>query len=183
MENVVVPALDQIEGVNYEVMPEFRLIVRRKTWPPDSYLQVQLKSTDWSQGSSEKRQFKNCEGYDGMLEQVPRTLLPVAENGDRSGVKHGKGNQTIVDCTINGITTQAKSYIATPDTTTVDGKKKDGDSKFNSWHKTSSTLEIPYDAGDGFDQMVETLIVKSNGKFYLLYAVQSKQQLVDNGVF
>lgn len=80
------------------------------------------------------------------------------------------GNQTSVDCHVDGVATQVKTY---------DPKSRAANAK----HRVNGKKGQPYTAADGVDQLVEGVIVKSGETFYLLHAKQPLDALLYNGVF
>ena len=87
-----------------------------------------------------------------------------------SDVAYLPGNQTAIDCHFGGRATQVKTYMI---------KHKVADAS----HVVKGRSAQPYSSTDGIEQLVEVAIVKSGERFYLLYAMQLKDDLVSHGVF
>ena len=79
------------------------------------------------------------------------------------------GNQTAVDCHWFNLATQVKTAERT--------------GKANTGHRKNGVNCRPYSDTDGIEQLVECLIVASDGDYYLLHAVQPLDALVEHGVF
>ena len=94
-------------------------------------------------------------------------MLAMEQVGE---VKYPKGYSTAVDCWFLGQPTQVKTYsVTTGSVSTVRG--------------SGSANERPYSSADGIQQLVELVIVKSGEAFYLLYAMQQLEALIEHGVF
>ena len=85
-------------------------------------------------------------------------------------VEFTPGNQTAVDCIINGVSTQAKTYNI---------EKRAA----NASHKVNGKINQAYSASDGVQQLLEGKIIKSDAKYFLLYALQLLDALLYNGIF
>lgn len=90
------------------------------------------------------------------MDQISKVVIP-------------KGNQTAVDCTWKGFATQVKTARREGFAPTI--------------HSKHGVLRRPYADTDGIEQLVECLVVESNGDYYLMHAVQLLDALVEHGVF
>jgi len=97
-------------------------------------------------------------------------VLMLAQRATGATVAFRGGNQTSVDCLVDDVAEQFKTYNVSS-----------GNSNAN--HRVNGHRARPYTANDGIERMREGLIVKSGDKFYLLYAVQTLDQLLYNGIF
>ena len=91
------------------------------------------------------------------LEQVGSIDIPI-------------GFQTAIDCTFLGKNTQVKCLPCSSGTA-------------NASHRIDGIKTRPYCSSDGVDQLVEVLIVKSNATFFLMFAVQPREKLIEHGIF
>ena len=86
-----------------------------------------------------------------------------------SKVSIAPGNQTSIDCKWFNLETQVKTASFT------------GHARAS--HNKNGVKWQPYSDMDGVEQLVECLIVESDGDYYLMHAVQPLQKLVEHGVF
>jgi hypothetical protein len=96
--------------------------------------------------------------------------LMLALSADGFVVEFKPGNQGTVDCFVNGVPTQVKTY-------NLDAGMS------NAGHRVNGKKHQAYGALDGVLQLIEAMIVKSNGAYYLLYAIQPLHALLYNGTF
>jgi hypothetical protein len=96
--------------------------------------------------------------------------LMLALRADGFVVEFKPGNQGTVDCFVNGVPTQVKMYNL-------------DHSAASASHRVNGESDQAYNARDGIEQLLEAMIVKSNGKYYLLYAIQPLHALLYNGIF
>jgi len=114
--------------------------------------------------------------YEKMFKDVTKAghrkeiVLMLATKATGATVAFPVGNQTSVDCHVDGVAEQAKTYNVS------NGNAGAG-------HSVKGHQARPYTANDGIERMREGLIVKSGEKFYLLYAVQTLHYLLCNGIF
>ena len=94
-------------------------------------------------------------------------MLAMEQVGE---VKYPKGYSTAVDCLFRGQPTQVKTY--NPKTESLKMVRGSGGAN-----------QRPYSSADGIQQLVELVIVKSGEAFYLLYAMQQLEALIEHGVF
>ena len=94
-------------------------------------------------------------------------MLAMEQVGE---VKYPKGYSTAVDCLFRGQPTQVKTY---------DPKRE----SLKMVRGSRGANERPYSSADGIQQLVELVIVKSGEAFYLLYAMQQLEALIEHGVF
>lgn len=85
-------------------------------------------------------------------------------------VTFSTGFQTAVDCHCGGKATQVKTFDV-------------GSRHSHVSHCTKGHKYRPYSSSDGIEQLVEVLVVKSGEFFYMLYAMQHRDALVEHGVF
>ena len=104
----------------------------------------------------------------GMKKQRKEVAMMLAMD-QISEVVIAPGNQTAVDCTWNGLATQVKTIKRTGCASTC--------------HNKNGVQWQPYSDTDGIEQLVECLIVESDGDYYLMHAVQPLDALVEHGVF
>ena len=97
-------------------------------------------------------------------------VLMMALKAVGKTIEFKPGNSTSVDCLVDGVPTQVKTYNLTS-------------GKASAKHHVKGKENQPYDALDGIEQLLEGLIVKSGDKFYLLYAVQPLDALLYNDIF
>jgi hypothetical protein len=105
-----------------------------------------------------------------FVNQRKEATLMLALRADGFVVEFEPGNQGTVDCLVNGVPTQVKTYNL-------------NDGKAHAFHKLNGQQGQAYGARDGIEQLLEGMIVKSNGKYYLLYAMQPLHALLCNGTF
>ena len=94
-------------------------------------------------------------------------MLAMEQVGE---VKYPEGYSTAVDCLFRGQPTQVKTY----------NPKKESLSIVRG---SGGANKRPYSSADGIQQLVELVIVKSGEAFYLLYAMQQLEALIEHGVF
>jgi len=80
------------------------------------------------------------------------------------------GNQTSVDCHVDGVAEQFKTFNI------ASGMAGAG-------HSVKGRQHRAYTANDGIERLREGMIVKSADKYYLLYAHQPLHELLRNGMF
>jgi len=80
------------------------------------------------------------------------------------------GNQTVIDCRVDGIAEQVKTF-----------NLENGTAR--AAHSVKGHPNRPYAADDGIERMREGIIIKSGDKYYLLYAHQPLHELIANGIF
>ena len=102
--------------------------------------------------------------------QRKEIVLMLATRATGATVAFREGNQTSVDCLVDNVAEQAKTYHV-------------ASGSANASHRVKGHQARPYTANDGIERMREGLIVKSGEKFYLLYAVQTLHYLLCNGIF
>jgi hypothetical protein len=105
-----------------------------------------------------------------FVNQRKEATLMLAMRADGFIIEFEPGNQTSVDCVVNGVPTQVKVYNL------VNGMA-------HANHKVNGESDQPYSALDGIEQLLEAMIVKSEGKYYLLYAMQPLHALLCKGTF
>ncbi len=98
-------------------------------------------------------------------------MLAMEQVGE---VKYPAGCSTAVDCLFHGQPTQVKTYNV------GDGR---GNGNADIVRGSGGANERPYSSADGIQQLVELVIVKSGEAFYLLYAMQQLEALIEHGVF
>ena len=97
-------------------------------------------------------------------------VLMLATRATGADVVFLFGNQTSVDCHVDVVPNQVKTYtIAT--------------GKANAGHIVKGHPARAYTANDGIECLREAAIVKSGDKYYLLYAVQPLHELLVHGIF
>jgi len=102
--------------------------------------------------------------------QRKEVVFMLATRATGATVAFPVGNQTSVDCLVDDVAEQFKTYNVSS------GMAGAG-------HRVKGHSNRPYTANDGIERMREGLIVKSGDKYYLLYAVQTLDQLLYNGIF
>jgi hypothetical protein len=102
--------------------------------------------------------------------QRKEATLMLSLRVDGFVVEFEPGNQGTVDCFVNGVPTQVKTYNL-------------HSGQANAGHRVNGEQCQPYGALDGIEQLLEAMIVKSNGKYYLLYAIQPLHALLYKGTF
>ena len=103
-----------------------------------------------------KHQRKEMAGMLAM-EQVGEVMYPA-------------GYSTAIDCLFRGQPTQVKTYGVLLGSASIIRGSRSGNKR-------------PYSSADGVQQLVELVIVKSGAAFYLLYAMQQLEALIEHGVF
>jgi hypothetical protein len=102
--------------------------------------------------------------------QRKEATLMLSLRVDGFVVEFEPGNQGTVDCFVNGVPTQVKTYNLNVGQAHAD-------------HSVNGEDSQAYGALDGIEQLLEAMIVKSDGKYYLLYAIQPLHALLCNGIF
>jgi hypothetical protein len=105
-----------------------------------------------------------------MPKHRKEATLMLALRADGFVVEFEPGSQTAVDCRVNGVATQVKTY-------NLDSGQADAR------HMLNGEDGQAYGALDGIQQLLEAMIVKSDGKYYLLYAIQPLHTLLYKGTF
>jgi hypothetical protein len=102
--------------------------------------------------------------------QRKEATLMLALRVDGFVVEFKVGNQGTVDCFVNGVPTQVKMYNL-------------NSGMAHAGHCVNGEDGQAYGARDGIEQLLEAVIVKSDGKYYLLYAIQPLHALLYKGTF
>jgi len=97
-------------------------------------------------------------------------VLMLATRAIGATVVFPVGNQTSVDCHVNGVAEQAKTFNI------ASGQARAG-------HRVNGHENRAYTANDGIERLREGMIVKSGDKYYLLYAHQPLHELLVHGIF
>jgi len=105
-----------------------------------------------------------------LPEQRKEIVVMLATRATGATVVFPVGNQTSVDCHVDGVAEQAKTYHLYA-----------GFASAN--HCVKGHLGHPYTAKDGIERMREGVIVKSGDRYYLLYAHQPLHELLVHGIF
>ena len=101
-----------------------------------------------------------------LPEQRKEIVVMLATRATGATVVFPVGNQTAVDCHVDGVAEQAKTF-------NIDAGVA------SAGHRVNGHSGIAYMANDGIERLREGVIVKSGDKYYLLYAVQPLHELLD----
>ncbi|MDA9603517.1 hypothetical protein N9S30_00015 [bacterium] len=104
------------------------------------------------------------------VNQRKEIVLMLATRATGATVEFPIGNQTAVDCHVDGVAEQVKTFNI-----------RDGSAGAN--HNVKGHRHRAYTADDGIKRLREGMIVKSGGKYYLLYAHQPLHELLVHGIF
>jgi len=105
-----------------------------------------------------------------LPEQRKEIVLMLATRASGVTVVFPVGNQTAVDCHVDGVAEQAKTF-------NIDAGVA------SAGHRVNGHSGIAYTANDGIERLREGVIVKSGDKYYLLYAHQPLHELLVHGIF
>ena len=97
-------------------------------------------------------------------------VLMLATRATGATVEFPVGNQTAVDCHVDGVAEQVKTFNLEAGMASAS-------------HSVKGHRNRPYAANDGIERMREGMIVKSGDKYYYMYAHQPLHELLVHGIF
>ncbi|MDA9603531.1 hypothetical protein N9S30_00085 [bacterium] len=97
-------------------------------------------------------------------------VLMLATRATGATVEFPVGNQKAVDCHVDGVAEQVKTFNIT-------------NGNANAGHTVKGYSSRAYTAEDGIERLREGMIIKSGEKYYYMYACQPLHELLVHGIF